>query len=279
MVYAVCTSGLGNKIATLVGGIYWSKVNKCDLKIVWTPDNECGCTFDNLFSSYSDAVISMEQFQSEIQHVNNTLVAGFRQQALGLATYSLIKQNIEKPAANAFINLYDPNTLNELNTNEKTLVYNNIEIPNYINLQEITDILLSLQIQKNILLKVENFINIKNINKNVNGLLLRKTDAQYIFKKLKEVDYYLEIKNNPHKTYFITSDDYETEFKFKQLPNVICYPKLKFVDFNNGVVHRSKQSVIDAFICLLILSKTTIKPVSNNSSFYKTALLYQNVNF
>jgi hypothetical protein len=99
---------------------------------------------------------------------------------------------------------------------------------------------------------------------------------------------------NPQTNFFICSDSLETEKKFDILNNVIIYPKnsyvTKLVDGswndltidNEGRqmkfnVNRSRESVIEGFIDLLILSKTNIV-VNSHSSFLKFAKLYNKIN-
>jgi hypothetical protein len=281
MVYAVCTSGLGNRIASLIGGAYWSKILRTPLKIVWSPNKECDCSFVDLFEAYHE-VICLDEFEREIKANNNLIVAGFKQQAEIIQQQTILHSNSSQPSAQAFFNLIDPNNLNESVLKDKTLVYNNIIVPNYINTTDILDVLSSLKIKQFILNKVNLFTNTFNINKKTKGLLLRKTDAQFIFKHLSEAKY-LELLKTDYKTkFFVTSDDRITEQTYKKLSNVLTYPKLSYVEFNKntGEVYRSKQSVIEGFISMLILSRTTILPIDNSeSSFYKTAIMYQDVDF
>jgi predicted RNA-binding protein len=90
--------------------------------------------------------------------------------------------------------------------------------------------------------------------------------------------------------YFVCSDDKATEDKFNELKNVLVYPKTSYVeklvdgewttkikDSEGRIfpynVDRSKQSVIEAFIDLLILSRTNII-IRNKSSFLGWAKIY-----
>ena len=93
--------------------------------------------------------------------------------------------------------------------------------------------------------------------------------------------------------HYVCSDDKNTEMKFKKLNNVVIYPKSSYVEkFKDGGwndvitdnegrrfnfnVNRPKQSVIEAFVDLLILSRTKIS-VNSVSSFLNFAKLYSNI--
>ena len=106
---------------------------------------------------------------------------------------------------------------------------------------------------------------------------------------------YKTILDDVKGNYFICSDDEELETKFTQLNNAFSYKKKKYVEKltkdgkwrdiivdDEGVeypfnVERSDETVIDAMIDLLILSKSTIMHTSD-STFLKTALLIQQSN-
>ena len=96
------------------------------------------------------------------------------------------------------------------------------------------------------------------------------------------------------KRYFICSDDRITEERFDALPNVVRYIKTEYAgklveggwldqttDTNGRVynynVNRPRQSVIEAFIDLLILSRTTIE-FTVKSSFSRLAVVYSHIN-
>ena len=147
------------------------------------------------------------------------------------------------------------------------------------------------KIKENIKNKVDEFCIKNNIDKNVLGIHFRKTDFQTFLDEDKTFAY---MSMNPQTNFFICSDSLETEKKFDILNNVIIYPKnsyvTKLVDGswndltidNEGRqmkfnVNRSRESVIEGFIDLLILSKTNIV-VNSHSSFLKFAKLYNKIN-
>ena len=103
------------------------------------------------------------------------------------------------------------------------------------------------------------------------------------------------VKDNPDTHYFICSDDQKLEERFTAHANAFAFPKNKYVEkltddghwratiegpdgeeyaFN---IERSDESVIEAMVDLLVLSKSTIIPTSE-STFLKTAQLIQDSN-
>lgn len=128
------------------------------------------------------------------------------------------------------------------------------------------------------------------------GLHVRRTDHAY---QLDEDDFIRQMNSNPEKLYFVCSDERAAEDKFKQnCSNVKCYDKQSYVEMLNPEggwntltsdefghqfafnVKRPKQSVIEAMIDLLILSRSTVINTDHRSTFLQTALLlkrYQNV--
>jgi len=85
------------------------------------------------------------------------------------------------------------------------------------------------------------------------------------------------------KRYFICSDEQETEERFCALPNIVAFPKTHYVeklvegpwrvkaltDPDGRVspynVNRGRESVIQAWVDLQILSRTTILPTVKSS--------------
>ena len=45
----MCDGGLGNRLGSLFGGLYYAKINNRIPKIYWPQNNWCGCKFDDLF--------------------------------------------------------------------------------------------------------------------------------------------------------------------------------------------------------------------------------------
>jgi len=286
-VVAYCTSGLGNRIITIIGAFYWSVRLGYDFKIVWPTNNECMCDYEDVFDSYrtkKDESISELINESVLYNSNqNCIVAGFTYQKDRVdKKINDFKNIVTCQIFDAFSQLHDPDSLDNIDLSKYDLIiYNSIKIPHYISFKDVTTVIENFKINKSVLEKVITFNKQNTINYGTtNGILIRKTDGDLIFKRRPESYYKKLIEDDKHKQFFITSDDEATEKDFKQYSNVICYPKLEYVKYDKMGIYRGKQSVIEAFISMLILSRTNIldKDVSK-SSFLKMAVYYSCIKF
>jgi hypothetical protein len=272
-VFVVCLGGLGNRLYSLIGGLYWAQKYNCSFNIVWSPSDECDVGYTDLFSTHTDSVISLSRLKHILFKSTDLTVAGFLQQKKALQNDIFLRCIKDRNILN---NIRDPDHLQSFNG---SLIYNNIGLPLYIGEHTAVGLLNCFKINNDIVERVTTFIKQNNITENDTGFIVRKTDAGSIVNTEKIFNY---IKDNTSTRFYITSDSKEVEIKFNKNKNVLCYPKLHYVVFNKNkeILYRSKQSVIEAFISLLIASKTHIIDItSNKSSFTKIALLYKNIKF
>jgi hypothetical protein len=270
-----CDGGLGNRLGVLIGGILTAqKLNRTPI-LCWPENTWCGCSFNNLFDSKYQ-IINLDINELFSQHINDKFMIHENQTNLELEQYYPSLDTID-----FFKNIKD-----------KDVIYYHNSIPNYFSQEEILNVLSKFIIKPIIKSKVIDFCDKNKINNDTLGIHFRKTDFQSF---LNEDDIYDVIIKNPSINYFICSDSLETEEKFNILNNVFTYPKNNYVkklqetgswndltidnegrQFNFNV-NRSKESVIEGFIDLLILSKTNIV-VESHSTFLKFAKLYKNIN-
>jgi len=269
-----CDGGLGNRLGVIIGGILTAqKLNRTPI-LCWPENTWCGCNFTDLFDSeYNTINLNINKLFS--QNVNNKFMIHENQTNLQLEQYYPNLKNID-----LLKNIEDEN-----------IIYYHNSVPNYFNQNDILFILNKFKVKSYIKDKVINFCKEKNIDSNTIGIHLRKTDFQHFLNEDKIHDL---IISNPQTNFFICSDSLETEEKFNILNNVIIYPKKYYVKkLNEGGwndlttdnegrqfnfnINRSKESVIEGFVDLLILSKTNII-VESHSTFLKFAKLYKNIN-
>jgi hypothetical protein len=261
--------GLGNRLNGLVGGLVAAEKLGCTPVICWPVNNWCGCSFEDLFVSNLEIInkgvndIFLEDDKIYLTHDN---------QAAKVLKYKF-DHSVE--------------SLNVIKEMSQNIVYYHNKIPEYFSEDEIIKKLKTFKIVFNILSQTKSFCDQHNIGKQIKGVHLRKTDHG---RQIDSDQVFLNILKDRKNGYFVCSDDKATEDKFNELKNVLIFPKTSYVeklvvgewttkikDSEGRIfpynVDRSKQSVIEAFIDLLILSRTTII-IRNKSSFLGWAKIY-----
>lgn len=270
-----CDGGLGNRLGTLIGGLLSAeKIGKSPI-ICWPANTWCGCLFSDIF-----------ELNYEVINYNINELFRNNQNKIFLIHENQTNFKLNKVFSHTLENL------EILKSSDEEIIYYHNGIPNYFSKEDILIKLGSLKIQKYILDIFYNFIEKEKIDSDTIGIHFRKTDANG---KLNEFAILDEIKANSDKKYFICSDDEQTENKFRSLSNVKIFQKTQYVeklisgDWNDLVVdnegrrfnynvNRKKESVIQGFIDLLILSRTSMRG-DEQSTFYNLAKLYSNINF
>jgi len=267
-----CDGGLGNRLSTLIGGLYLANKINYEFEIIWPQTRWCNCNFEDLY----DENINHTNFNDNINDYiidNNT---------------TLIISHIDNgyPKNIQFISQYS-NIIDMDFSNYNKIFYNHNSIPHYVDEDNSSKQLSLIKISNNILNEVKKFTNEFNINNETLGLHIRRTDSPMI---TSDDEYFNYINNLNDKKIFVCSDEEEIEKSLKsKFSNVLVRNKSqyveKFVDGPwrnnklNGIfnVNRNKQSVIDAFIDMLILSRTNILDFKNIGSFYQLSKLYKNI--
>ena len=189
-----------------------------------------------------------------------------------------------------FSDLFDTSIEVEDDDTNLPILYSITHIPEYLDLTSTIQNLLQLRPKKEIIGNVSNFVSQNNIDSNVIGIHIRKTDYN-----INESTWINLVSSNPSKRFFICSDCQKTESKFKSFPNTIILPKTEYVtkrfsdqpwrmkDFlhkgksYNFNVSRSSRSVIEALHDLLILSHTDIQITTEYSTFLHLAKYYKSI--
>ena len=275
----LCDGGLGNRLNSLLGGFFIAEKTKSIPVICWPENNWCGCGFKDLFIISTDLIDDNINviFESNIDNI------------------FLIHENQTKFNLNKQYN-HSLGSVDEILNRNEDIIYYHSTLPSYVDLNFVLNKLENLKIKPEILNQVKIFIKENSIDKNIYGILFRKTDyASNPTISLNDSEIYNHIKSDLNLKYYICSDDKDTEDRFNELENVFVYPKTSYVekfkegewnDFiidkegrpSNFNVNRPKQSVIEAFIGLLVLSQTNII-VDVPSTFLQFAKHYSYINF
>lgn len=278
--------GLANRLNNIINGMFLSSSLNRKLKIFWPINNACSCKYSSIFTNDIEVI----EFEQE---------DGF---GAPEGYYKLAGENTTFFRNEWGANFTGNNFINKFQS------YNNIgtgrEIFKTLRLQD-TDILLQgnsifyfisikninkyfnlLSPTESIAERVLSFTNENNIDRNVIGIHIRRTDSPSLDDSLIIHKINSFIKNNRRQKIFLCSDSSATEKKISMLypDNIIIHEKNAHAEkrsrekswVSNGTgsekynVFRSQDSVILALIDFYILSKTSIK-VRSSSTFSQLA--------
>ena len=178
-----------------------------------------------------------------------------------------------------------------MNDEKPILYYHNI-LPNFAGKSDIAKGIKFLNINPKILVEAYSFCVRNKIDDSVLGLHIRKTD----FGNTVNDEELFKIVSNSDRKFFVCSDDSDVNDRFSMLKNCSVYKKKTFPTkmIENGSwnqlttddqgriynfnINRSSDSVIEALIDLLILSKTT-HILTSHSTFLKMSMIFKAVNY
>jgi hypothetical protein len=267
----LCDGGLGNRIGVLLGGMVMARQLDMEPVICWPANSWCGCYFRDLFNT-DLKVLELgirELYEAKKDHTfmihANQTGANFQH---------------EVPIS--------PEGLDKIRANNCNVVYFNDSVPRFIDNAQATNVLDAFPIEHTLFNRAAAFVSQNGINDKVMGVHIRKTDGG---QRINEKNLEMYIRNHQGIRVFLCSDDPETERRFKELPGVVVFPKTQYPekleegDWNKEIVDadgrgfrcnvkRSRESIIEAFIDLLILSNTTISHGSG-STFFQLAKRYE----
>jgi len=274
-----CDGGLGNRLNSLIGGLLVSDMIGANPIICWPKNNWCGCAFEDLFDT---DILVVESGVNDV----------FKDNQKSIFLIHENQTNIPIPLSYN----HSLHSIEQIKNKDESVVYYHNSIPEYFTNDQVILKLQNFKIKDTVLEEVHKFIKINKIDESVQGILFRKTDYEYNSSISLNTDaVYNQIKINTDTRYYVCSDDMQVEKAFSKLDNVHIYNKTSYVEkykegsWNESItddqgrvstfnVNRSRQSVIEAFIGLLIMSKTTIV-VDFPSTFLHFAKHYSKINF
>lgn len=226
-------------------------------KISWPINNQCHCPLSELFEYQFD------QFNEVTENLN--FISSYIDNSNDPFSFTSLNQVLS----------YSKNI-------NKDIFYCSFNIPLWVLNTGMYDIInTKLQFKYMIRRYAEQFIKLNKLQ-NFYGLQLRKTDH---WQELDETFFYNLIQHNKNKQFFVTSDEKEVESKFSKLPNVVTHNKSEWVTkiksdepWSPLNLHRSKISVLDAAVDLLILSRSEILNTNINSNYLKLAVILNGYN-
>jgi hypothetical protein len=274
-----CDGGLGNRLNSLLGGFFVAAKTNTTPIICWPENNWCGCSFEDLY------ITDVEVIKDGINKVSKDHIDD-----IFLIHENQTKFNLSKQYSHSL------ESINKISNKNEHIVYYHNTLPAFVDVNFALNKLKGLNIQKTIIHQTKEFIKNNFLNKKTYGILFRKTDySSNPNISLNSDEIYNQIKLDLNQKYYICSDDKNIENTFSELKNVLVYPKTSYVEkfkdgewndiiidnegrINNFNVNRPRQSVIEAFIGLLILSQTSII-IDVPSTFLDLAKYYSYINF
>jgi hypothetical protein len=277
--YIHCDGGFGNRFNSLIVGLLISEVGNYNPIISWPSTNVCRAKYFEIFED--SKINNSDRLEEYIKSIDDLEFVMHEDQ---------LSWGISYTHPNSFISIDDVVNLYNKSSKSKLFYFNNL-IPDFAKSSKLlSKVLTRIKFKQEFINEVEEFI--EKIGSPFIGVHLRATD----FSSNDRIDFktiYEFILNNDHLKFFVCSDSKDLENKFSKLENVIVKEKKNYVEkiedtydwrgsrgfiqdeygknlsFN---VERSNDSVKEAIIDLLILSKSDILKTSN-STFLETAIL------
>lgn len=274
-VFIYCDGGFGNRFNSLISGLFLAKACNREPLIIWPETRWTEASFTDIFDStiqeykeFDSSTFFNEHDPVNIVHWNPWGAEVEQHNCMGI--YMGIDQ---------FLNSY---------SNRTVMFYTSVICP-WVDIYGLQSILDQVPFQPYLKQAAQDFIQTNFNNSEFFGLHVRRTDHAY---QINEDEFVDEINANPNQMYFVCSDDPQAELKFKNsCSNVRTYNKTSYVELYNPEggwntltrdetghqfpfnVKRSKQSVIEAMVDLLILSASTVINRDHRSTFLQTATL------
>ena len=273
-IHILCDGGLGNRLSGLVGGLILARQHNLIPVIAWPENNWCGAGFHDLFDNTSWIVTNHNVFQVFEHNLDCIFIIHENQ------------TNFKLDRCHG----HSPDSIQQAVTQSGDLVYYHNKIPAYFTQDQIVQELNELLINSHVANCVQEFCQAHSIDNTVAGLHLRKTENF----NLNEESLYEQALTNVAQRYFVCSDNQATQERFSQLPNVCARAKTNYVeklipgDWYESTtdtdgrqtkynINRNRQSVVEAFVDMLILSRTWIRPTVK-SSFLNFARYFAHAN-
>jgi len=274
-----CDGGLSNRLNTLLFALLLKEKYGHNWEISWPINNWCGADFNSLFNiDLNIRKLTLNDYK--INESNFTLLLHENQIEFdeSLIYYHKDIESYEK-------------YLYFLNGNKPILYFHNL-IPACADLGDIKVGMQSLKINPEIKSQAINFCNQNNINDSVFGLHIRKTDFGNL---VDDEALYNLVFNSPNR-FFVCSDDENVNDRFSKLKNCSvfnkkCFPEKSVLNSSwnsatvddqgrtfNFNIKRSEESIVEALVDLLILSKTTHVDTSS-STFLRMSMLFKATNY
>jgi len=274
-VYIYCDGGFGNRYHSLVSGLFLADACQRKPVVIWPINNYNEAGFYQLFDT---SIEECTDFTGKdwLEKLN----------PLNIVAWNPWHANVDEQ--HNCMGIYSPIDQFLKNRDDKEVFFYGGRLCPWVFIDALPKIVDQVPLKRELVDQAHNFIKDNFGDRPFNGLHVRKTDHPYPL----EEDKFIEQINSDDVKCFVCSDDPETEQKFlNSCPNVRVYSKQHKVEMlvQNGNwgfpildstghsfpynVKRGAESVLEAMIDLLILSKSNIINTDHRSTFIRTAIL------
>lgn len=275
-----CDGGLGNRINSLIGGIYLAKSIKRKFQISWPINRWCGIPFEDIFNSTINAdkrtILDFNSLK------NNQLLIAHSSQSFSVPVVINPNQYFR---ASTFLSTVADNIKNY----DDCIYYNNL-VPDFVPIKEVLLALRHINLKDSYKATAANFLEERGMAKShFWGLHLRGTDAS---SSSEYYNFWYKLSYLLPGKILLCTDDNEIENLFKKNKSVVFREKSslpkksetsggwnercvdeygRYFDFN---IARDADSMRESIVDFYLLSLSLIIPTSR-STFLSNALRYK----
>lgn len=261
-----CGGGLGNRLSPILN---IKDVFNYNLHVVWPPTKRLMCEFNDLFENKNLKILSLSELEG-MEDVDNYHGNEGGLVAAGWETHLNGNISLQKLAEK-----YPPKPISLLNfsnlPHKNTVIFYNAFI-GQPDKEVIKENFNKLKPKKDIVDKINNILIELKIDKNTIGIHARGTD--FFREKVEKYFPIIENELNDNNDIFFCSDDPDWENIIKKkYPNIKMrsnkdnvYKIDKSRNYNSNIM-TPLDSVKDAYIDMVLLSKTNFKHFNGESSF------------
>ena len=266
--FIFCDGGLSNRINSLINGLVLCKLVDFSPLVVWPTNNRCDATYEQIFASDIGSInfplLSFVAHSAQFQlwlHEND----------IGFLGDLVVLRSLEPLHAQYLMR----------SAGGKPIIFSESLILPWIPFDLVSAVVRQLRFNGSLLSKARQIIDASGVcvDSEYFGVHLRGTD----FPTQPPVDKMLaKVRSNFDKKFFVCSDERSIEQIFLPEPNVFIHDKLEYVTkIQNGPwraeimdsdglpytsnIYRSKCSVEDAVVDLLLLANSTLVSTSNST--------------
>lgn len=277
---AYCDGGLCNRLNSIIGAVFFSRMLGLELIVSWPINSRCGASFYDLFdASYQinqDSIIDISKFSEKyllLIHERQLLSRGVRLNPMDSLTVNGIIGKVTE-------------RLPDL----EGLIYYNSLVPVYISPDATSDIISGIKVKDLFIDKANEFLQeVELVDRPYWGLHLRGTDTGY--SKLYYQFWWLVVSKLKCPVVLCT-DDENIEASFLKLKHVVSRAKSSFTkkaapdrDWNdknideygresNYNINRDSYAVKEAMVDFVLLSRSKLLLYTSQSTFLENAFRF-----